>query len=96
MGFILFGIFAVMEVGLLNLGAILIDFSLDSDPYTENICIPGCRKCIDGCPGHAISEDGHVDQKRCREMTYHRTERGFDTVDCNQCRMSCPVRFERK
>ena len=37
--------------------------------------------------------DGSVDQKRCRINTYGKTARGFDTVDCNNCRTVCPMRF---
>ncbi|MGN0658156.1 MAG: 5-formyltetrahydrofolate cyclo-ligase [Emergencia sp.] len=78
---------------MLNLSVILTDLELESDPYAENICIPGCRRCLDSCPGHAISEEGHVDQKICRETCYHKTAKGFSTVDCNLCRTVCPVRF---
>ena len=77
----------------LNIGSILIDIEFESDPYAEDICIPGCTKCIDNCPGHAICEDGSLSQMICREQTYHQTERGFRTVDCNSCRTICPVRF---
>ena len=55
----------------LNIGSILIDIEFESDPYAEDICIPGCTKCIDNCPGHAICEDGSLSQMICREQTYH-------------------------
>ena len=80
---------------MLTLGAILTNLDLESDPYAEVICIPGCRKCMDACPVHAIHET-HVVQKECRANTYGKTARGFDTVDCNQCRMVCPMRFGKK
>ena len=75
----------------LTMGAILTNLELESDPYCENICLPGCRKCMDSCPVHAIA-DGHVNQKLCRPNTYGKTARGFDTVDCNTCRSICPMR----
>ena len=78
---------------MLNMSVILTDLELESDPYAESICILGCHKCVENCPAHAIGENGSVNQLACREMTYHKTARGFDTVDCNQCRTICPMRF---
>ena len=76
----------------LVLGAFLTDLDLVSDPLVHGLCIAGCRRCIDACPAHAIL-NGSVDQKLCRENTYHKTKKGFDTVDCNRCRQVCPSRF---
>ena len=75
---------------LLTLGVILTDLELHSDPLSRNLCITDCRKCIEACPVSAI-EDGSVNQKLCREHTYGKTARGFDTVDCNRCRIICPL-----
>jgi epoxyqueuosine reductase QueG len=75
----------------LTTGAILTDLYLPSDPLSETICIEKCRKCIAACPVNAI-ENGLVNQKRCRTHAYGKTERGFDTVDCNRCRTVCPVK----
>lgn len=75
----------------LTLGAILTNVDFESDPYCENICIPGCTKCLDSCPISAIQE-GTVAQKKCRQNTYGTTARGFETVDCNRCRSECPMR----
>lgn len=77
---------------LLTLGAILTNLEAESDPLCEGLCIPGCRKCLDACPAHAIGE-GRVRQDKCRPNTYGKTARGFDTVDCNRCRVVCPRRF---
>ena len=77
---------------LLTVGAILTNLELKSDPLCENLCIPGCTKCLDACPSHAI-QNGKVNQKLCRNHAYGKTKRGFDTVDCNHCRMVCPMRF---
>lgn len=78
----------------LTIGAILLNVKLRSDEMSENICIPGCNKCAEGCPAHAIA-DGCVNQKLCRPNTYGLTARGFQTVDCNVCRSVCPMRNGR-
>lgn len=77
---------------ILTLGVFLTDLELDSDPLSEDICIPGCSKCVDACPVHAIS-DRRVNQALCRANTYSKTKRGFGTTECNRCRTVCPVRF---
>ncbi len=77
---------------LLTIGAILTDLDLQSDELSESICIKGCTKCLDNCPVYAI-QNGIVNQKLCRTASYSKTERGFDTVECNRCRVVCPVRF---
>lgn len=79
----------------LIIGAVLTDLELTPDSIQPDLCIPGCRKCIDSCPAQAIA-GGSVDQKRCRQNTYGKTARGFDTVDCNNCRTVCPMRFGGK
>lgn len=76
----------------LTVGAVLTDLELKPDALQPDLCIPGCRKCIESCPAQAI-KDSSVDQKRCRLNTYRKTARGFDTVDCNKCRTVCPMRF---
>lgn len=79
----------------MTVGSILTDMELHSDDLSENICIKGCRKCIDECPVSAIG-DNHVNQKLCRPNTYGKTARGFDTVECNRCRKICPMKFGKK
>ena len=75
----------------LILGALLTNVAFESDPLCENICIPGCTKCIQACPVSAI-HDKSVEQMKCRQNAYGKTARGFDTVDCNRCRSVCPMR----
>lgn len=77
---------------LLTLGAILTDLDLPSDALCTGLCIEGCTKCVDACPVHAI-QNRTVNQALCRPYTYGKTSRGFDTVDCNRCRVVCPMRF---
>ena len=79
----------------LTIGVVLTDMELTGDPIQEDLCIPGCRLCIESCPVQAI-EDGKVIQKKCRLNTYGKTARGFDTVDCNKCRVVCPMRYGKK
>ncbi len=75
---------------MVTLGAMLTDLNISSDERSAEICIDGCRRCVDACPVKAI-DNGTVNQKLCRENTYGKTARGFDTVDCNMCRISCPL-----
>lgn len=75
---------------MVTLGAILTNLDLQSDTLSEDNCISNCRKCIEACPVQAI-DDGVVNQGLCRKNTYGKTERGFDTVDCNRCRTVCPM-----
>ena len=76
----------------LNIGAVLTNLPLDSDEPAAPCCLPGCHICLDSCPVQAISEQG-VDQKLCRNHAYGTNARGFDVVNCNQCRVKCPVAF---
>ena len=76
----------------LTVGAILTNLALPSDDYAESLCIDGCDLCVSSCPAQAIKEEAVI-QKLCRNNTYSSTERGFDTVLCNQCRTVCPMRF---
>ncbi len=73
----------------MNLGALLTNLQLTSDPPAEEICIPGCRKCLDACPQKAL--DGiTVRQDLCRPYAYGTNARGFSVVNCNRCRIACP------
>ena len=74
---------------LLTLGAIFTNMELEADPLSDPVCIEGCSLCIRNCPVQALDGTTAV-QKKCRLNTYGKTDRGFDTVDCNQCRKVCP------
>lgn len=76
----------------LVIGCVLTDLIIDSDELSPSICLEHCDLCIRNCPVSAIREN-RVEQKPCRTNTYGKTARGFDTVDCNRCRTSCPMRF---
>lgn len=75
---------------MLTLGVILTTLDLESDQLCTDLCITSCSKCINACPVGAIN-NGEVNQKLCRSHTYGETKRGFDTVDCNICRVVCPI-----
>ncbi len=75
----------------LNIGVVLTDMELPSDPLAETVCIQGCTKCTDSCPVGAI-QNGTVVQKLCREFAYGaKTAKGNGTTSCNRCRTVCPL-----
>jgi epoxyqueuosine reductase QueG len=76
----------------LTIGVILTNLELGSDDLAEPICVEGCNLCIKKCPAQAITGESII-QKLCRNNAFGKTERGFDTVVCNQCRTVCPMRF---
>ncbi|MEM1483329.1 epoxyqueuosine reductase [Oscillospiraceae bacterium PP1C4] len=80
---------------MLNIGAVLTNLDLPSDLLAEEICIKGCRLCIDSCPAKALDGSG-VNQKLCRKCAYESNARGFDVVNCNTCRIICPLAFGKK
>lgn len=74
---------------MINIGAILTNLDLHSDPPHENICIENCRLCLDACPPKAL--DGTtVNQKLCRQTAYSTNARGWEICECNRCRILCP------
>lgn len=77
---------------MLNLGAVLTDITLSSDPPSEKTCIDSCTVCIDSCPVSALDGIG-ADQHLCRPNTYVENARGFELTNCNKCRTACPMRF---
>jgi epoxyqueuosine reductase len=76
----------------LGFGCVLTNLSFDSDEMQHPICVENCRLCIEKCPSKALS-GVHTTQKNCRIHTYGTNKRGYGTVDCNQCRTVCPMRF---
>lgn len=80
---------------MLNIGAALTNLDLPSDPFAEELCIKNCRLCLESCPAKAL-DDNHVNQSLCRKYTYGKSSRGFDVVNCNQCRVVCPRAFGKK
>jgi len=76
----------------LIIGCVLTDLDLESDELDVGACLEHCNLCIQSCPVGAIGKD-EVEQKLCRMNSYGKTQRGFETVECNRCRTICPVRF---
>lgn len=75
---------------MVNIGVVLTDIALDSDPLTDSPCIKGCHICLDECPVRAL--DGvSANQLLCRAHTYTTNARGFDVCNCNRCRTLCPL-----
>ena len=81
------------------LGELFVDIELCYDaPYTRNLC-GNCRKCIEGCPGMALSDDG-LDANRC--LSYLTIEHrgklpenigkmmGNCFYGCDRCQAVCP------
>ena len=77
---------------MITIGAILVDRDLTTDSPAKDLCIVGCRRCLDACPQNALG-GASVIQKRCRPHTYETNARGFGVVNCNVCRIVCPMRF---
>ncbi len=75
---------------MISLGAILVDVHLQSDPLAEEVCLPSCRRCLDACPTKALGGKSVI-QKNCRPHTYQKHQRGFGVVNCNACRVVCPL-----
>ena len=80
---------------MVNIGVILTDAALESDPLAETSCVNGCSVCLNACPQHAL--DGvPVNQKLCRLYTYTENARGFSVCNCNRCRVLCPLSSGKK
>ena len=77
---------------LVYLTSILTNLELQPDPViTEELCIPGCRKCLDACPMGALPGNKTVIQKLCRQNCTTQLPRGFEVDNCWECRRACPV-----
>lgn len=81
---------------MVYIGAVLIDAEVDPDPIVDDFsCPPNCSQCLDACPVQAL--DGiTVIQKRCREKSYIRHERGWNIYKCCECRKVCLYRTGMK
>lgn len=80
---------------MVNIGVILTDAELSSDPLANTSCRDNCSVCLNACPQHAL--DGTtVDQKLCRAYAYTENARGFSVCNCNRCRVLCPLSSGRK
>ena len=80
---------------MISVGAVLTDMDLASDPFAEEFCMKSCRLCVESCPVNAIG-GGTVSQYLCRTHAYGNNSRGFPVVNCNRCRVVCPLAFGAK
>lgn len=79
------------------LAAVLTDAPLEPDRPCVMSCI-GCKKCIEGCPTHALNADKTVDARRCLSCLTieHRGDFAYDTdlhgrlYGCDRCQDICP------
>lgn len=81
------------------LGELLVDVQLEPTARCEAQC-GDCRLCVDACPCKAISDDGHVDARRC--ISYLTIEHagpipseladkmGASLFGCDICTAICP------
>lgn len=65
-------------------------------------CPPGCRRCVDACPTHALTGDGSCDTSRCiscltiegcrlQPVPHPETPRAGYIFGCDICRRVCPL-----
>ena len=71
--------------------SVLTDMSMEADDIlSQELCISSCRRCVEACPAGAITADGRVIQKLCRERCGTTLPRGFGAYACWECRRVCP------
>lgn len=75
---------------MIQIGAILTDKVLESDPIADyEVCPPKCKICIDNCPQNALTGETVI-QKACRPLSTFKTDKGFTIKKCFECRKKCP------
>lgn len=73
-----------------NIGAVITNLNLRSDPAAVNLCIPDCHLCEESCPAHALKV-GHIDAEKCRAYSVGFAPDCTEITLCNTCRVICPV-----
>lgn len=73
-----------------NIGAVITNLDLRSDPPAANLCVPECRLCEESCPAHALKV-GRIDAEKCRAYSAGFALDGTEMILCNTCRVICPV-----
>lgn len=88
------------------IAGIVTDCELEEDKPLDNICIK-CRKCVDACPGGAISDDFGFDENRCVSfLTQKKGELSKEEKEiikksgyiwgCDICQNVCPYNYSVK
>jgi epoxyqueuosine reductase QueG len=79
---------------MIQIGALLVAESLDQDNMVDyEVCPNNCSICLQSCPTNAL--DGTtVNQKACRPLSVHKTEKGYVLKKCWECRKVCPNALE--
>ncbi len=74
------------------LASVLTEAELKPDPLADyEACIPGCHRCVDACPVHAL--DGELmEQKACSAHAFGARDGGEYRIHCYECRKVCPNR----
>ncbi len=73
-----------------NIGAVITNLDLRSDPPVVNLCIPECHICEESCPVHALKV-GRLDAAKCHAYSVGVSPDGTELTLCNTCRVICPV-----
>lgn len=86
----------------MRVGSVVANISLEPDPrpYSNHraYCLyyaeGTCKKCIDRCPAHAITENGH-DKEKCRlhlaeSRKYVKETYNFEGYGCGLCQVGVP------
>ncbi|MEG2727690.1 MAG: hypothetical protein RSA26_01315 [Mucinivorans sp.] len=71
-----------------NIGILLLDVELPYQvPFAESLCPPGCRACLDACPGGALLGDGTLECGKC--LSYIRQHTPGGGYGCLVCQRVC-------
>jgi epoxyqueuosine reductase QueG len=75
---------------MIQIGALLADYEFSYDDLANyEVCQTHCNACIKSCPQGAL--DGTtVNQRKCRELSNFKHEKGFVLKKCWTCRRVCP------
>lgn len=76
---------------MIQIGALLTPENFESDSLADyEVCPPNCRICLDNCPQKALTGKTVI-QKKCRQVSNFKTEKGYIIKKCFECRKKCPA-----
>lgn len=85
------------------LGYVLLDLSINQTyPLEINDSCGDCHRCIDVCPGHALSENGY-DITKClsaynqekKALTLKEIKQNYSLFGCDICQLVCPKNINK-